>query len=250
MRSFWLAWQFLSQLPAPRQAEPTAQQIAASLLWYAPIGLLLGGLLFAAAWLLGDQPSLLAAALVLLGWIALTGILHLDGLADCADAWVGGHGDKARSLAIMKDPACGPAGVVALVLLLLLKFAALVALLEQGLLWPLLCIPMLSRALLPLLFLSTPYVRAGGLGATMAEQLPRRASWLVLAGILLLVLVTPLLWPSWMPLLWLLALVAVLVFALVRRASMRRLDGFTGDVAGALVVITEVVLLLVCAFVV
>ena len=248
MSSFWLALQFLTRLPVPRQEMPGDQDIGTSLLWYAPIGLLLGGLLYAVAWLVVDVPNMLAAVLLLLGWVALTGILHLDGLADCADAWVGGHGSTERSLAIMKDPACGPAGVTALLLLLLLKFAALSALLQQGLLWPLLIIPLLARALLPLLFLTTTYVRPAGLGAAMAGHLPRRAAWWVLAGVLLSVLVAPLLWPLLMPLLWQLALGAALVFALIRRLSIHRLGGFTGDVAGALVVISEAVLLTVSVF--
>ena len=48
-------------------------------------------------------PALLLAAIVLALWIWLTGGLHLDGLADTADAWVGGFGDKLRTLQIMKD---------------------------------------------------------------------------------------------------------------------------------------------------
>lgn len=65
------------------------------------------------------------AALLLVFWVLATGALHLDGLADSADAWVGGLGDRERTLAIMKDPCCGPAAVVALVVVLLVKFAAL-----------------------------------------------------------------------------------------------------------------------------
>lgn len=246
MTSFWLALQFLTRLPTPRLASPSEVQIGRSLLWYAPIGLLLGALLFALAWLVAGLPTLLAAALLLAGWVALTGILHLDGLADCADAWVGGHGSSERSLAIMKDPACGPAGVVALLLVLLLKFAALAALLEQGMLWPLLLIPALARAQLLLIFLTTAYVRPGGIGAAMATHLPRSAAWLVLVVILVALLSVALLWS--LPLLLLLPLVALLVFALVRRASLQRLGGFTGDVAGALLVITEAVLLTVSVF--
>ncbi len=246
MSPFWLAWQFLTRLPTPRTGTPAEAQVGASLLWYMPVGLLLGGLLYTLAWLLGGVSPLLAAALLLTGWLALTGILHLDGLADCADAWVGGHGDRERSLAIMKDPACGPAGVVALLVLLLLKFAALAALLEQGLLWPLLLIPALARAQLPLLFLTTRYVRPGGIGAVMAERLPRRDAWAVLGLSGFSLLAAAILWS--VPLLLTLGLVALLVFALVRRASLQRLGGFTGDVAGALVVITEVVLLAVSVF--
>ncbi len=60
--------------------------------------------------LLASAPAWPVAVLVLAVWVGLTGALHLDGLADSADAWLGGYGDRARTLAIMKDPYCGPAG--------------------------------------------------------------------------------------------------------------------------------------------
>ena len=71
----------------------------------------------------------------MLALIALTGGLHLDGLADSADAWVGGFGDRARTLEIMKDPRSGPAGVTAIVSLLLLKCAALASLSVENAAW-------------------------------------------------------------------------------------------------------------------
>ena len=76
-------------------------------------------------------PLLLHAALLLTAWVLLSGGLHLDGLADSADAWLGGFGDRERTLTIMKDPRSGPIAVVTLGLVLLLKFTALVALIEQ-----------------------------------------------------------------------------------------------------------------------
>jgi adenosylcobinamide-GDP ribazoletransferase len=55
-----------------------------------------------------------AAALVLILWVWSTGALHLDGLADSADAWVGGLASRERTLEIMKDPRSGPAAVTAI----------------------------------------------------------------------------------------------------------------------------------------
>ena len=69
---------------------------------------------------LTGRASLLAAALVLVVWAALTGALHLDGWADCCDALFVPV-DRARSLEIMKDPRVGGFGVVGLMLLLLVK---------------------------------------------------------------------------------------------------------------------------------
>ena len=169
-----IALQFLTRLPVRLPGMPEPEQIGRSLLWYPLVGVLLGGLLLALHGLLGDTPALLQAAILLAVWVGLSGGLHLDGLADTADAWIGGHGDRQRTLEIMKDPRSGPIAVVVLLLVLLLKFAALVVLLGQGAWAGLLLAPWLGRALLPLLLLTTPYVRAGGLGAALAAHLPRQ----------------------------------------------------------------------------
>jgi adenosylcobinamide-GDP ribazoletransferase len=240
MTPLLIALQFLTRLPISLPGMPTAQQVGRSLLWYPVVGLLLGLLLLALQQLLDGAPLLLQAALLLAVWVAITGGLHLDGLADTADAWVGGFGDRQRTLEIMKDPRSGPIAVVVLVLLLLLKFAALVALLQAGEGALLLLVPWLARGLVPLLFLSTPYVRVGGLGQALAEHLPRRQlPWLLAAH------VTALLLFGWTGVLTL--LVAGLLFAWLRQLMLQRLGGTTGDTAGALLELVECAVLVALA---
>ncbi|QGA51534.1 adenosylcobinamide-GDP ribazoletransferase [Pseudomonas brassicacearum] len=237
MLPFWIALQFLSSLPVRLSGMPEPEQLGRSLLFYPVVGLLFGGLLWALDALLFDAPLLLHAALLLMAWVLLSGGLHLDGLADSADAWLGGFGDRERTLLIMKDPRSGPIAVVTLVVVLLLKWAALVALIEQGQALALLIVPMLGRGALLGLFLTTPYVRAGGLGQALADHLPRRSGWQVLSacalGCLLLL--------GWAGL-WMLV-VAALVFIGLRRMMLRRLQGCTGDTAGALLELLEVAVL-------
>jgi len=193
-----------------------------------------GGLLWAAAWLLQALPVPLAAGLLLAGWVALSGALHLDGLADSADAWVGGLGDRERTLAIMKDPRCGPAGVVALVLMLLLKYAALLSLVPiQGA--SLLLAPLLARGALSLLALTTPYVRRDGLGSALPAA-PRAACGY---GLALCVLFAALCGAAG----WRALAASLLVFWLWRRAGLRRIGGWTGDTAGALAELVELAVL-------
>jgi adenosylcobinamide-GDP ribazoletransferase len=173
MQPFLIALQFLTCLPVRLRGMPEPQQIGRSLLYYPLVGLLLGGMLCLLGMALGNAAPPLKAALLLAAWVWLTGALHLDGLADSADAWLGGFGDRERTLAIMKDPCSGPVAVAVLVLVLLLKFVALWTLLEQGNPWVLLAVPLLGRSAMLGLFLTTPYVRPGGLGQALAEHMPR-----------------------------------------------------------------------------
>lgn len=233
LRPFLVALQFLTRLPVRFRATPTPEEAGRSLLYYPLVGMVIGLLLAATAWALVDAPALLRAALVLTVWVAITGALHLDGLADSTDAWVGGHGDRAKTLRIMKDPACGPMGVVVLVLVLIVKLAALHALTATNDWTALVLAPLFARTSLPLLFLTTPYVRPGGLGQALAAHLPRRAAMVV---VMLIAVMVPL--ATGGRGLWLLATTAV-VFLLLRALMRRRLRGTTGDTAGALVELVE-----------
>lgn len=241
MRPFLIALQFLTRLPVRLGSGPDAdlddEDVGRSLTYYPLVGLLIGALLAVFAWVLNGVPAPLSAALVLVAWVLITGGLHLDGLADSADAWAGGLGDRDKTLAIMKDPYCGPAGVVGIMLVLLIKFAALHALLEAGNLAVLLLAPILGRTMLPLLFLTTPYVRRQGLASALATCPPRQPiAWVVAAAVVAVFFLvgTNGLW---------LVLTVTLVVALLRTLMMRRIGGMTGDVAGALVEITEATVL-------
>ena len=125
MQSFLIALQFLTSLPVRLDRMPEPQAVGRSLLYYPLVGLLLGAMLWLVGAVFENASVPLLAALLLTVWVALTGALHLDGLADSADAWLGGFGDRERTLTIMKDPRSGPTAVVVLILLLLLKFVAL-----------------------------------------------------------------------------------------------------------------------------
>ncbi|PBJ96079.1 adenosylcobinamide-GDP ribazoletransferase [Pseudomonas plecoglossicida] len=234
MLPLWIALQFLSSLPVSLPGMPAPREVGRSLLCYPLVGLLFGLLLWLASYLLQGTPAPLHAALLLTLWVLLSGALHLDGLADSADAWLGGFGDRERTLLIMKDPRSGPIAVVTLVLVLLLKFCALWALVEQGIGAQLLLAPLIGRAAMLGLFLSTPYVRQGGLGQALAEHLPRHAAGWVLLGCVLFCLVLG----GWI------VVLALAVFAWLRQLMCRRLGGTTGDTAGAMLELLELAVVL------
>ena len=237
MLPFWIALQFLSSLPIRLPGMPQPQELGRSLLFYPLVGVLFGVLLLALNALLDGAPLMLHAALLLTAWVLLSGGLHLDGLADSADAWLGGFGDRERTLTIMKDPRSGPIAVVTLVLVLLLKFSALMALIENHHQLGLLLAPLIGRAAMLGLFLGTPYVRAGGLGQALADHLPRKAGQQVLlVSALVCVLLAGV---SGFKAL----LVAAVGFFWLRHLMLRRLGGSTGDTAGAMLELLEVAVL-------
>ena len=243
MLPFWIALQFLSSLPIRLPGMPEPRELGRSLLFYPLVGLLFGAILWAVNWLLLGTPTLLHAALLLSLWVLLSGGLHLDGLADSADAWLGGFGDRERTLTIMKDPRSGPIAVVTLVLVLLLKFTALLALIGQPHSLALIIVPLIGRSALLGLFLTTPYVRAGGLGQALADHLPRSAGKQVLAvSALACVLIAGLSGVV-------AVVLAVLGFVWLRQVMLRRLGGTTGDTAGAMLELLEVAVLVGLALV-
>lgn len=236
-RSLLVAVQFLTRIPVRLRTPPTEVEVGRSLLFYPVVGLLIGAVLIAAQAVLVNVPELMRAALVLVVWVMLTGALHLDGLADTVDAFAGGRGDRERTLAIMKDPCAGPMGVTAIGLVLLVKFAAIAGMPSSSFWSALLIAPLMGRLAVPILFATTPYVRPNGLGALLARH-QSRIPQIVLAVLVLAAVCAFTGWAGARA-----ALVASLVFVVVRGLTKLRIGGITGDTAGALVEICETAVL-------
>lgn len=232
MTPFLIALQFLTTFPIQLKAMPSKQQNGQSLLFYPVIGLLIGGILALTAFALQSLPLILLSSMVLVLWIWLTGGLHLDGLADTADAWVGGFGDKERTLKIMKDPTCGPIGVLSLVIICLLKWSAIYVLLQQQSYFALILFPVLGRLAPLFLFLTTEYVREKGLGSSIAEFIPR--TWALIIFVLCL---CASLYFGWVGVISLIVFIITLTY--LRFKFIQRIGGVTGDTIGASIEISE-----------
>lgn len=238
------ALQFLTVIPVRLPRAPTAREQGQTLLCYPLVGLGMGALLAAAAFLLAAVlPPMPASALLLTLWVGLTGALHLDGLADTADGWLGGHGDRRRTLSIMRDSHSGAAAVVAVALLLLVKLAALSVLMAAHAWLVLIAAPLAGRAAMPLLLAALPYARVGGIGAEMVRALPvaragQVAALSFIAVSLLCVLQTG-------PVTALLAVALPLALLWLWSRMLRaRLGGTTGDTAGAALEAVEAAVLI------
>ena len=210
---------------------------AAAPAWFGLVGLLIGAI--AAATYAAADPWLgsgVAAALAAAALVVVTGGLHHDGLADCADA-IGVRGGRERRLEVMRQPAIGTYGALALLLWGLLITAALAALTPGEAAWALMAAASAGRFAALLHALSAPPARADGLGAAFAPSGPAvlitgatAAVVAVLAGGQRAVAVI---------------LVAGLTATLVSVWARRGLGGRTGDTLGATVVLTEVAVVLV-----
>lgn len=161
MNGFAAAVGLLTRLPAPRRAWRPAEAAR----WLPVVAVLLAALAGGAAWVAGwALPAPAAAGVALAVWVALSGALHLDGLADAADAALAAA-DRPRRLEILRDVHHGTFGVSALVLVLLLKFGALASLTPSEAAAAIFGATMVGRCWLPLVARLGPSLRAEGLGA-------------------------------------------------------------------------------------
>ncbi len=234
MRSLRLATQFLTRLPVRRIEDFSPRELSRSALWFPVIGLGIGAVTMLPAAFVGERP-LLAAALGVLLWTWMTGALHLDGLADLTDALAASHRDPDRFLTVLSDPHVGTFGVVSVVMVLLVKTAALAS--TSGFnLYAVALIPAWAR-LGPLLWGRWLEPLKPGQGERFAQS-PPHAGWLVAWMIVLLgasVLLAPIL------------CVAPLVIAGWGYWLKKRLGGMTGDCLGAGIEVCETVLIVALA---
>ena len=238
IKAFLLSISLLTRIPIPHLPNLQPGDSGRSALFYPVSGLIIGLILCTPLLGYSNHSTVLFAALITVIWAAITGALHLDGLADSADGWLGGLGDSAKTQEIMKDPLVGTAGVVAIVSILLLKFAALIVLLQQYVWVSILLAPVLGRGMILVLFLSTPYVQTEGMARNIIDYIPRKTAIFIVI-ICSFIFFTFSMWG---------VLFVVAGFFMLRRMMKNRLGGCTGDTAGATVEISETLWLLGTAF--
>lgn len=235
-----VAVQFLTRLPTG-VAAVTGEDLGRSIPFFPLAGALLGAALAgAAAAISGRIAPALGAALLLALHAFLTGGLHLDGLADLFDGLSGGAGDRARTLAIMRDSRIGAHGAAALVVALLLKAAALATLLERRELFALLAFPAVARFAVVPLVVWLPYARPEGMGKPFHGG--GRGWHVPFAAVLAAAAAAGMRTHAIVP-----VLAALLAAGAAARAMHRRLGGLTGDVYGACIELAEVGFLVAAA---
>lgn len=125
------AFQFLSRLPVKAELDFSPDLLKRSASYYPLVGAVIGLIVWCFAMLASlVLPPLPCAVLTLVVWVWLTGGLHLDGWMDAADALFS-YRSRERMLEIMKDSRVGAMGVIACVLLLMLKASLLYIILDN-----------------------------------------------------------------------------------------------------------------------
>jgi len=222
---------FLTVVGRPSPPTPRA------LRWFPVVGAAVGGVV-GTVWWLADQafPALLAAALVVALDLAVTGLLHADGLADAADGLLP-HASRARRLEIMRSPDVGAFGVAVLVIVLLTRVGALTARpADVGLIVGLWCV---SRTLVAVAPAWLPYARETGLATPLLAAPATPVVGLAVLPATALAVVTA----GWVAGAAIAA--ALLAGTAVLALARLRLGGFTGDVLGATILVAETVGLVV-----
>ncbi len=229
------ALRLLTRLPMPASDRFAGPRAA----WAWPVaGAVVGALAAGIGLLALPLGAGVAAALVLGAQAMMTGAMHEDGLADTADGLWGGW-EPARRLEIMKDSHIGTYGVMALLVLGLIRWSAIAALLTGGAGWGLVAVATLSRAPMAVLMAAMPNARGKGLAQSVG-RVPSAAAGVAvliglgaacalgLAGVWVVLAVTG----------------VVLALALVARA---KIGGQTGDILGASQQLAEAAALVVLA---
>jgi len=236
MKNFISALGFLTLIPIPRNAFREDGRQIACFPW---VGLLLGLMLAGVDKLcsLFMYPELRAIVDILF-MAAITGALHLDGLADTADG-VFAHRSRERALEIMKDPRIGVMGTLAIIFCLLLKIAGIYGLQGDSYAIWLITAPVYARTgqVAGLIFLN--YARQDQGKSQLFFQKGKYALLLPAILPLLLPFYTGILPGITVLMLFLLTTGALLVF------FQRKLGGMTGDTLGALTEITEMLILII-----
>lgn len=230
LRGLRLAMQFLTRLPVPGVKDFSPADLARSAAWFPFVGLMIGAVVVLVVYALDHRNTVLAAIVGVLAWVWLTGALHLDGLADLMDALGASHRDPQRFFAALTDPHVGTFGIVSIVLVLMLKAAALAVLPADTL---------LAMALIPAWGRLGPLAWGRWLPPLKPGQGERFAWQISVAWVALWTLALSLASVILAPVLC----VAPLVIAAWGAWLKARVGGMTGDCLGAGVEVTETTLL-------
>ncbi|MGP0088206.1 MAG: adenosylcobinamide-GDP ribazoletransferase [Steroidobacteraceae bacterium] len=238
-----LAVSFLTIIPVIDRRRASDDTVAASFAWFPIVGFVLGAALTAEDWILAHVfAQVIRSVLIIVSLTVVTGAVHLDGLADTADA-LGAGRDRERALDIIRDSRVGTFGASAIFFDLTLKILALSTLAGQRRYAALLMAPMLARWAMVLVAAGLPYLRSSGAGSTLLgnKSLGLRAVLVAIFTLVAMLMLGALRTTA------LAGAVAIAIVFAMRLFYRRWLGGVTGDLIGACGELVEIAVLVTMA---
>ena len=234
INSFLIVLSFISIIPAPIP-EWTPKNLRYFCVMLPAVGVIFGGF-WAVFWNILSWPGLspiLRGFMMMLLTLALTGGLHLDGLMDTCDA-VFSHRDRETRLKILSDTHAGSFAVMSCVIILMAKtllFSELLTLNPNPL--TLITVPIYSRLGMSLLLNNLPFAKSGGLAVILGSSRHKRDNILLLMMFVLLSVVSIKIIPAMM-------ILCVMLHVII---CVKIFGGITGDLLGAFVESSEIIML-------
>lgn len=247
LKGLFINLQFFTSIPIPLALPMDKIHLEKAIRTF-PLAGLIQGILYAFllyAFLEWTPFSVLAAAFALwLAGIVLTGGIHLDGWMDASDAFFS-YRDQEKRLEIMSDPRVGAFGVLSIIVLLSVRFLFIyeIVLLSRSVTYFfIVLIPFLSKMLMGVLLINSKAAKKEGLGS-LFQQAASKYTLTIYPVYLLLAAAAA--WQLGMEAIFgflAMTIFSILFFIFLSRKIIAWFGGMTGDVLGASVEGTEVLL--------
>ncbi|TKC14845.1 adenosylcobinamide-GDP ribazoletransferase [Robertmurraya kyonggiensis] len=245
LKGFLLNLQFFTSIPIRSALPMDKKHLQSSIKSFPLVGLLQGILYSGLAYVLIEWTPFSSVAIAFLLWLAtiiITGGIHLDGWMDVSDAYFS-YQDREKRLEIMKDPRIGAFGVLSVIVLLGSRFLFIYEIVGSMTFVSyimMVFIPFLGKSVMGEVLVSIPAAKKEGLAA-MYQEAGDRSSIVVYPIYLAIVAF----FAQWIGLIipyFILLVVALACYSFIRVKSIKWFNGITGDVVGASVEGTEIIL--------
>ena len=234
IKGFIILLQFMTRIPVPVKVEYDEEKLGKAVKFFPLAGLIIGLFLFAVNFLAGKviDNRQITAVIIIMAEILITGLIHIDGLADTADGLFS-YADKERMLEIMKDSRIGTNGTVALILYFLAKAVFLTAVKPEYII----LYPIISRMSTSINAGLGEYARKKGMSNGIIEKNGKKDT-------VISILITAVLSFAILGLKGLIVLALAILFILFFMENVKRkIGGITGDTMGASRELTAVLVL-------
>ncbi|WP_300280269.1 adenosylcobinamide-GDP ribazoletransferase [Peptacetobacter sp.] len=254
MKRFLNTLRFLTRIPVRTSGE-FDEEFYKGMYYFPLIGFIIGLIMYVVSLLLGillPGDALVISIMVVFLEVIITGGLHLDGLGDTADAFFSNR-DKEKMLEIMKDSRLGTNSLLAILFNILIKVGIITTFLNRGMSYMIVAMPAISRLVVILLAKKTESPRENGMGNVFIGKATNSMiiigfvyTMIILAGFLYLIngmQITGMYAP--MGCIFIGIVITALVESLIKKSSIKKIGGITGDVLGYGIEVAEIVFIIV-----